>query len=373
MAARGGIVRVVAIIVAALACRPAASQIAADVHVLVLVTQSGSLIPEPRIALSQRFALDPAHGARRVTAREGGQRITIEVIEDDDGDGLMILRDLGRGTRREHAHKRIFDVLDPFRFTRRPRRGSYTRVAILCDPVTDPTRPFHPLDVGAFFKRGFDILFEPEGIVTTERWNAIQRQLPAGAVQGMPFQMGTARWKAALLLGAVPIEDYLDPAQVDRILDAGVKPGRRVDDESWPFLRPLVALGDEATLRVLATRAGDHAPNGTIALVPEVPRSVHDAILVAYASATDPVTRGLAAWVATGTRSPDVIDALADDLKTGRAVLPGSPAEQARLTTHIVSVQAWQSVRAPVMTLIASALAIAAVLWLLQSALRGWL
>jgi hypothetical protein len=361
--------------IAAFAILPGAArgQAAADVHVLTLVAASGDLIPTPSIVASQRLALDPAIGSSRITQRVDGRRLILTLVEDDGQ--LYLEREFTRGTRRESLSGRIFDVVDPYRFTRRPRRGAYTRVALICDLVTDVTKPFQPMDVRAFFQNAVDVLFDARSESIVQQ---IEARLPRGvrnarAARNVRFDVGSDRWKASLVLGAVPIEDYLDPAQVDRILDAGAKVERHLDEDSWAFLRPLVALGDHATLRALAARSADRqALRQGIALTPEVPRSIHDAVLVAYASATDPTTRGLAAWVATGTRLPDLIDALAEDLKANRAILPGSPEEQQKLADHIVTLQAWQSVRKPAIALGASAVVIGLALWLLKRTVRGW-
>jgi hypothetical protein len=327
-----------------------------DVHVLMLTTAGGELVPTPEIVLSTRIALEGDEQTRAAFVRVGGIRIMV-TIASEDGGGIRVERNLGRGRQIDLPPGRTLDVTDGFRWGRRPRHGSHVRGALLCEPAGDATTPFVPIDVRGFLRRVVDVLFEPE---KTDRHDI-----------RFPHRFGSARWRAALVLGSLPLRQYLDPDQVDRILAAGEDVTHPTDEEEWPLLRPLIALGDRRVLEARAITLEDpDDDHETRSLVPHVPRTIEDSVVVAYASATDPETRGLAGWIALGTRSRQVYEMLANDVESGRAILPGDDERRAVLTEHILHGRAWRSITAPALTLIASALTIAGTMLVLRMAVR---
>ena len=197
-----------------------------DVHGLELATSGGELVPRLRIVRSERVTVEP--DGRRVVAQSfGDARLVVELTLDARNNSAIE----GLGLR----------VTDPYRFGRAPRRGTRVRGAMLAEAVADPSQPFVPLDVRAFLRRAADML------LTEEEWP----KEAGGAPRHLFDFFGGGRWNAALLLGSVPLREYLDPARIDGIL---ASESRSVEDrfeESPVYLRPLIALGER---RVLTSR-----------------------------------------------------------------------------------------------------------------------
>jgi hypothetical protein len=344
-----------------------------DVHVLELVTPDGELVPTAKIVAARRIS-SSSPAERAVSVRVGGTRIEAEI--STDADGLQLMRSMSRSGSSHHstsslsASERTLDLTEQFRWGRRPRHGEHVRGALLCEPVSDPSRPFVALDVSGFMRRIVDALFDTRSGNLVAKLRGIRQLRRAPQIQHLEYEWyGSLSWKAGLVLGSVPLDLYITAGQVDRILEMSSELEQHVDQDSWPFLRPLIVLGDRHTLETLArrrrARVGDYAVTA-----PRVPRMIEDSILVAYAEEADPEMRGLTGWIATGTRSPALYEMLVADVKAGRAILPGNESERAALADHIVSARAWQSVSQPILTLVASALVIGGVLLLVRIIVR---
>lgn len=344
--------------------RPAA----VDVHVLKLTTVSPALVPTAEVVAAKR--LTTAAGERAFRVDVGGTRFRVDVQDDGHG-GAVIQREAGRSSSLGALNEKTVDVSDPWRWGRRPRYGTTVRGAMLVEPVADATKPFAPLDARGFLQSLVEPLLGPD----------------AQPAAGHPWEQDFTEWMgarsmAARILGSVPPRDYLEPEQIARILAKGAKLPNDQGDRFWQLVRPLIALGHRPTLERLALQGADRGAGTNHGIEPDggagdsgirtpwIPRSVEDSILIAYATAGDPPTRGLAGWIATGTRSNDVYDQLLADIESGRAILPGDASQRQALGSHLVHARAWQSTTAPVLTLAGSALAIAAAMFLLRVALR---
>jgi hypothetical protein len=356
-------VRPLAVLVVLAATLPAQVP-AVDVHVLELRTEAGTIVPVARIVASQRLRSSGPESERMVSVRLGGMKVGARFVANEGG--VLLQRHVGRSSFRESPGGRTLDVTEPYRWGRRLRHGTHVRGALLCEEVADESAPFVPVDVTQFLRRIVDLFLQQDVAP------ALVGRIQSIAGEHPMFEWGTPRWKAALVLGSLPLDDYLTEEQAERILEKRPEDPSGLDDMAWTFLRPLIVLGDEPTLHALIRRAEngrDDRDEGGV-LTPRVPRSVEDSVLVAYATAPDRQIRGLAGWAATGTRIPELFDMLAADLREGKAVLPETDAGPEQMERHIVDVQAWQSVGSPLLLLAASALAIGVVLMALRMAVR---
>jgi hypothetical protein len=236
---------------------------------------------------------------------------------------------------------------------------------MLCEPVRDAGQPFVALDIRGFLGTLSELLLDSA----------------PGTLEADDFdQWRSPAWMAARVLGSVPLREHLEADQVDRLLAKARRIPDDMGDRFWPLLRPLVALGHRPTLeKLLGSRPQRRERDLDAHLdeegirTPWLPRAVEDSILIAYATAEDPQMRGLAGWLATGTRSNDVYNRVMADVREGRAVLPGDELNREALYSHLVNSRAWQETTAPIFTLIASALAIAAAMVLVRVGLRRFL
>jgi hypothetical protein len=343
--------------------------VAIDVHVLKITSAAAEPIPKAEVVASERVPSGERGETREFSFRVDGTRFGIKLHDIGSG-STMLERKTGNWTSAAPLSGPTLDLSDPWRWGRRPRHGTLIRTSMLTVPVADAASPFEPLDVRGFLRKATAILLETE----------------AGPLDGRNRDHAdwmSPQWMAARLLGSFPLRDYLEPAQVDLILANGEKlaKGGRLPVNTgnwfWPLLRPLVVLGHRATLEAIEREPeGGHEVemngefDGDLVKTPSVPRSIEDSLLIAYATAEDPEIRGLAGWIATGTRSSDVYDSLIADVRSGRAVLPGDFARREALATHLVHARAWQATTPPILTLAASALAIAAAMVLLRIAMR---
>jgi hypothetical protein len=360
-------IRLLAALALAAARLAAQAPVAFDVHVIKLTTPASALVPTVEMVASKRISADSALGERAFRVRIGGNWFGAEV-HGDQGGAVSVQREAGNSFYEGDSTTLTLDLADPWRWGRRPRHGKQVRAALLCEPVVDPSAPLVALDARSFLRKLVDLLLT----------------VPKPAPKPIPVQMqhfDLDEWlgppsNAARILGSVPLREYLDPGQIERILDKGKLAPMIEGDRWWPLKRPLVVLAHRPTLEALARppERNDHdlefeAPEEFIR-APDVPRSIEDSVLIAYATATDPEIRGLAGWIASGTRSPDVYDQLIEDVRSGRAVLPGDEAHREALASHLLHARAWQSTTAPLLTLLGSVLVIAAAMLSLRALLR---
>jgi hypothetical protein len=345
--------------------------VAVDVHVLEIATPAEDFVPATRIVATTR--LSPGAGGTseaEITVPFGRSRLTLKADSTAEG-GVVVTRRQGPMISSAPVDGTALDLSDRFHWTRRPGRRARVRSALLVEPVQDAATRFVALDVRGFVRRAVDLLLEAPA---KPRLRAESVRAPAvhvfrEALYGLPG----SQHEAALLLGCLPLGAYLDRDQEDRIREAGSKVRHALGGAHPVLARPLVVLGDRRTLEALEIYQ-DGAPDVDGAIVPpRIPGEFEDAVFVAYASATDPAIRGLAGWLALGTRDPRMAPLLAGDVASGRATLPGDPARQAAAAEHLGALRSWQSIGAPAATFAASALLIVAVLSAIRRSLRGML
>jgi hypothetical protein len=327
-----------------------------DVHVLKVGLSSSEYVPTLEIVAAKRISPNGPPGDRELRAGVGGRTFRVEF---EEGSGSQyVTRRVDRFRYGSQGRELTLDTSEPWRWGRRPRHGTLVQGALLCEPVADPSSPFKALDVRAFVQRILPLLFTHQ-----ERRNG-----PGFS----PDDWNSPHRAAARVLGSIPLREYLDPDQVQQILAEGTQEAEILAKANWTsFLRPLVALGHRETLEQVAKGAsrGEPMSDGAIEL-PPLSRMVEDAAVLAYASSTDPEIRGLAGWVAAGTRDVGIYNSLVEDVRSGRAILPGDAAQREARLLHLERVRAWQSITAPLVTLGASLASIAAVMLLLRAATR---
>jgi hypothetical protein len=343
---------------AAGSCAAASQQepAALDVHVLKVGLSSSQYVPTLEIVTAKRISPNGPPAERELRANVGGRTFRVEF--DEGGDSPYVSRRVDRHRYGSPANQLTLDTSEPGRWGRRPRHGTLVQGALLCEPVTDPTVPFKALDVRGFVQRIVPLLFGHQ-----------ERRSGPGFSHG---DWNSPHRAAARVLGSIPLREYLDPAQVQQILAEGPKEAQILSEANWTsFLRPLVALGHRGTLEQVAKGASRGEPIGDDEIeLPPISRTVEDAAVLAYASSADPEIRGLAGWVAAGTRDVGIYNSVVDDVRSGRAILPGDAAQREARLAHLDRVRAWQSITPPLLALGGSLASIAAVMLLLRAATR---
>jgi hypothetical protein len=334
---------------------------AIDVHVLELVTPADGFVPTATIVEAKRLVPDPDGSPTKLELRVARTKLALSIRRAEDHK-IYIRRVMSGFLDTETAATPTIDLTDPFRWGRRSRHGANVRGAVLCETVREGAPPFQARDVRSFMRRLTDVLFEAPPreefhIVATFRHQQPWNHPP---------------WLASLVLGSVPLEEYLESEQIKKIVSTADLDFDQVGERDWPLLRPLIVLGHRPALEARARIAADpkERSESAIALTPHVPRTIEDSVLVAYQSATDPELRGLTGWIATGIRSAEVYERLIEDVQAGRAVLPGDPSERAALEKHLYQLRAWQSTTTPTLTLVGAALLIGAAMFGLRAVVR---
>jgi hypothetical protein len=347
---------------------------AIDVHVLELTRAADQFVPTARVSVSKRLVAAGSAAERAVEVRAGGWRLAAEIARNPDGSVTVTrqsggMRNMSHGTTPEPS----VDLTEPWRWGRVPRHGGQERAAMICEPVTDAAQPFAALDPRGFVQRLADIvLTAPPEPSPGSHEIRIEVRGQVRTVRHHAAVDWTSRvGLAARFLGSVPLREYLEPRQVERLLEWGKRVGRGLVDEESVLARPLIALGQEGILERLAENGVRSSSSDAETRPPRVSSLYDDALLVAFATAPDPRIRGLAGWLAMRTRSVDVYEGVLAAVREGRAVLPGEDdSERARKIAYLENAQAWQSVTSPVLTLAATAVAIAAIMVLLRVLLR---